>query len=537
MKINAGPLFWFETVRYSRTRTGHWARLTYCAIFLFILYLIFGHDEITQGQMPRIAEACAQGYVILQYVTVLLLTPVFVASSIIDDRQKRVYEMLLTTHLTADEILIDKLLSRLLHVLIVLASGIPVLALLQVLGGVDMSFVLWHTCVALLLMLTLGCFALRSSMWASSTLTAIMFTWLLLLPGFGFTFVPGYFLGYVFQELTGLSAMLVGMVCWVGFNTWLSIRLLRAATYALESRKPTLLELEKLSHPKRLAVADTLHDEPQRERSSKLSEREVRLRREHFSITITEIGTRPLLWLEANFPPIEWGYWMPVAYLILPGLFALFSASDTFYYFLIKLLLTYYLYMVTLHVAASLAADRFQRRLESAMTLPYERSHFIMERMLGACWRYRHLFFNIVLAFCLMVFMHAPHHWLVFFVYLAQLWLWITLGCWLAFVPISTFAVKLLAGSVIAITAVSGAYCFDLLGVPLLVFAPWVQLVVGLFCPWATWSTIQSYPQQQAMMQPIGSSVVWSMTFFCMNIMLGCFMFWRCTVRSKHVFD
>lgn len=504
--------------------SGHWARLFFCSFFLFILYVIFGQDDLTAGKLPKLAENCAAGYVTLQYFAVFLLTPVFIVSSVIEDRQKRVFEILLTTHVTAQEILLGKLFSRLVHVLIVLASGIPVLALLQVLGGVNMAFVLWHTCVALMIMIIVGCIALRASLWASTTFTGILLTWLLLLPCIGFAFVPGYLIGMILENITSLSPWVTGLLGALIFNAWLVIRLMRDAVRAVDNRTPTLLELEKLSHPRRLAVSEPTDDESGRELAARLAEREVRHRREHFSHTIAPISEHPLRWLEENFPPLERGFWLPFSYLIVPVALATFSTSNLFFFILMKMLAVYYWYLITVHIATSLAQDRFLYRLDATLMMPDKTTHLLMERLLGTCRRFGHLLFNIVLGFCLMTFFQPPNHWWLFPVFLTQSLLWCSFGCWAGLQPVSTFVVKLLTGSSILLSALAGFYCFDLLGVQLGALPVWIQLIIGLVCPWAVWSAIQHSPD----------TVQSASAMICLNVLLACILFWRAVVSTRN---
>lgn len=536
MKLQLGPLFWFEFLRQSRQSSGHWARLTYTGIFLFILYIVFGQGEITAGQMPKLAEECATGYVTLQYLAVMILTPVFIVSSIIEDRHKRVFEILLTTYLSAREILLGKLFSRLLHVLIVLASGIPVLALLQILGGVNMPFVLWHTCMALFMLLVVGCLAIRASLWASTTLTGILFTWLILLPGIGFVFVPGYFVGYLLEGVIYLSPWIMGLTLMLLFDALIAARLMRDAFRALDRRIPTLLELEKLSHPRPGRVTETTHDEAGRQLDARRLAREVRLRREHFSYHITKLGDAPLRWMEENFPPFEWGYWMPVAYLILPSLLALSMSWEIVFFFFMKVVATYFLYMATVHIATSLSQDRAERRLETLFTLPYEPVHFFSERISGACLRYRHLLFDIVLGFCISTFMQPVHNWWMLPIILTQSLFWMAFGCWLGLQPLSTFVIRTLLGSIIVLSSLAGFYCFDTLGFQLLSMPSWIQLVIGQICPWGVLSTVQHYGEQMRPQVSQTTVGVWALTMSFLNLILACLFFWLTLACSKRLF-
>ena len=70
-----------------------------------------------------------------------MLTPLFVAGSIVEETDRRTLEFLLATDLRPREIVLGKLWPRLLLVFGVVLVGWPVLAVTQVWGGVDVVFV------------------------------------------------------------------------------------------------------------------------------------------------------------------------------------------------------------------------------------------------------------------------------------------------------------------------------------------------------------------------------------------------------------
>src|SRR5262249_38045648 len=67
--------------------------------------------------------------------------PLFVAGSIVEETERRTLEFLLATDLRPREIILGKLWPRLLLVFGVVLVGWPVLAVTQVWGGVDVTFV------------------------------------------------------------------------------------------------------------------------------------------------------------------------------------------------------------------------------------------------------------------------------------------------------------------------------------------------------------------------------------------------------------
>ena len=72
----------------------------------------------------------------------VLLTPAYTAGAIADEKQKKTIQFLLVTDLRNHEIVLGKLGSRMAHLGLLLLAGLPVLGVMQFLGGVDPHLVL-----------------------------------------------------------------------------------------------------------------------------------------------------------------------------------------------------------------------------------------------------------------------------------------------------------------------------------------------------------------------------------------------------------
>jgi ABC-type transport system involved in multi-copper enzyme maturation permease subunit len=92
--------------------------------------------------MAQFANQTVTSLVVVQYLAVLALTPAMVAGVIASEKQRKTLHYLLASRLTGPEIVVGKLMARLLHVGVYLAIGLPVLSLLTLFGGVDPMFVL-----------------------------------------------------------------------------------------------------------------------------------------------------------------------------------------------------------------------------------------------------------------------------------------------------------------------------------------------------------------------------------------------------------
>jgi ABC-type transport system involved in multi-copper enzyme maturation permease subunit len=149
--VNA--LLGWELLRVSR-RIGALTigRFAFGAALLGMLWLLYsaGFADKTFDQDPterakllqRFADQFSLTFFIVQLTVVLLLTPIFVAGSVFEERETRSGEVLLTTDLTRREVFYGKFLARVVQVILVVAAGMPVLALTLLWGGVAIEFII-----------------------------------------------------------------------------------------------------------------------------------------------------------------------------------------------------------------------------------------------------------------------------------------------------------------------------------------------------------------------------------------------------------
>src|SRR5262249_3938132 len=147
-----GPLFWYELRRSARRGRESWMRCIYGSFLLVGLFLVYanslaGHGynpwEIFEGaslprsEMPDFANSCFVALMTSQLIAVVLLTPAYTAGAIAEEKERQTLELLLTTALTDEEIVLGKLLARLANLGLVLLTGLPVLSLMELWGGID----------------------------------------------------------------------------------------------------------------------------------------------------------------------------------------------------------------------------------------------------------------------------------------------------------------------------------------------------------------------------------------------------------------
>src|SRR4051794_18904087 len=160
-----GPVFNFELLTTARRGRFYLLRSAYALILLLILWVIYSGwlaengVELTAKQVGWFALSAFCGIAVAQMVLVLTLTPALVSGVIADEKQRKTLHYLLASRLTGPEIVIGKLMARMLHVGVLLAVSLPVLSLLVLLGGVDP------------LMIVLVCGAAASTAWFLAALS------------------------------------------------------------------------------------------------------------------------------------------------------------------------------------------------------------------------------------------------------------------------------------------------------------------------------------------------------------------------------
>jgi ABC-type transport system involved in multi-copper enzyme maturation permease subunit len=165
-----GPVFVFELLTTARRGRFYLARASYALVLLMILWTVFAswsqavEGELTLNQVRWFAASVFFSVAIGQEVLVLALTPALVAGVIADEKRRKTLHYLLASRLTGPEIVLGKLLVRMLYVGVLVGVSLPVLSLLVLLGGIDPRLVL----LATLATVSTAWFLAALSIWVST---------------------------------------------------------------------------------------------------------------------------------------------------------------------------------------------------------------------------------------------------------------------------------------------------------------------------------------------------------------------------------
>jgi ABC-type transport system involved in multi-copper enzyme maturation permease subunit len=196
-----GPVFYYDLVRLSRRGRYILLRTLYglgLAALLCLVYLEWHEansgDRIDVTQLTQFTESFFYTLMGVQFAVVVLLTPAYVAGAIAEEKERRTLEFLFATDLRDREIVLGKLASRLANLTLLLLTGLPILSLLQFLGGVDPGLVLAGFAATGVTLLSLGGLSLLNSVLARRAREAIVYT---------------YLAGVAYLAVAGLSLLLL----------------------------------------------------------------------------------------------------------------------------------------------------------------------------------------------------------------------------------------------------------------------------------------------------------------------------------------
>lgn len=113
-------------------------------IALVVIGLLSGEGLKDQANLTELAKSGTKVFAIISYsqvVLVCLLSPLFMAGAIGQERASQTYDILLTTPLSNLQIVLGSLLGRLFFVLALLLSSLPLFSVLLIFGGVPIQSV------------------------------------------------------------------------------------------------------------------------------------------------------------------------------------------------------------------------------------------------------------------------------------------------------------------------------------------------------------------------------------------------------------
>ncbi len=180
-----GPVLLYDLIRNARRNRFLLYRIY--GYFILILVTLFyvgwevarrEHKLMTTQEIAAFAAAFDYTFLSLQIVAVALLTPAYLGGVIAEEKERRTLEYLLATDLGNREIVLSKLVSRVANLLLMLLTGLPVLAFMQLMGGIDPEVALAGFAVTMITAISLASLSVLASVYARKARDAILTTYL-----------------------------------------------------------------------------------------------------------------------------------------------------------------------------------------------------------------------------------------------------------------------------------------------------------------------------------------------------------------------
>lgn len=241
-------------VQNGSRRTRHlYIRAGYLAVLILVLLwsLIarLGAGELDYRELAINAAGSFTFIAYLQLGLICILTPVFMAGAIAQESSPRTWEVLLTTPLTAGQIVFGNLLGRLFFIIALLVAALPLFALTQYFGGVPIRAIFGSFAVSAFAATVVGAIAVALSVSRLAGKRAVFAFYISVISYLAVTLAIDYFLRGSGKGAAGGS----GVTWLTAFNPFLALTaLLTPANYPTAPAGTTRgLAVWFLEHPVR----------------------------------------------------------------------------------------------------------------------------------------------------------------------------------------------------------------------------------------------------------------------------------------------
>ena len=184
--MGPGPVFNMELVTTSRRPRYYVLRVVYGLALLYLVAsgyrtrAMFGGSSRNSIQMmSQMAKWIFSSMTVLQIGAILALVPVMVAGVIAEEKQRKTLHYLLASSLSSTEIVLGKLMARLLQVVVLLAVSLPILSILSLIGGVDPRMVVLAFAASLSISFMLASIAILCSTVARKVRDALVLAYVI----------------------------------------------------------------------------------------------------------------------------------------------------------------------------------------------------------------------------------------------------------------------------------------------------------------------------------------------------------------------
>ena len=194
-----GPIFDKELRVSIRRRRNYVLRSAYLALLMVFLVFVW-LDQVryvsssglySASRMAEAGKRIVMTIVWFQFCATQFLAVIMLSTAINDEVYNRTLGVLMTTPITSFQIVMGKLLSKLLQIVLLLAISLPLLAIVRIFGGVPWDYVISSLCITLTTAILAGSVSLFFSIFSRRAYVVIILSVLALGILFGLSwFLP-----------------------------------------------------------------------------------------------------------------------------------------------------------------------------------------------------------------------------------------------------------------------------------------------------------------------------------------------------------
>ena len=208
-----GPILDKELRVSARRKRNYAVRLAYVALLAIVIGLVwyeeigsldnsyhprtghsyYGSDNYASYMMSQVGATLVKTVVLFQFLVAQLFAVIALSTAISEETNRRTLGVLLSTPVTALQVVMGKLSSKMLQILMLLAISLPILAVVRIFGGIPWDYVVAGLCLTFCCALFAASLSLLCSIHTRHAYWAIFATLILLLAVYGLPILVGAF--------------------------------------------------------------------------------------------------------------------------------------------------------------------------------------------------------------------------------------------------------------------------------------------------------------------------------------------------------
>jgi ABC-type transport system involved in multi-copper enzyme maturation permease subunit len=391
-----GPVFFHDLVRSSRRgeQVGH--RSLYALVLVGVVVAVYwswfpgqGLEPLLRGtsmsisEQAQLASSFFSNFMAAQFVVVLLITPLYTAGTIAEQKERRTLDCLFVTDLSNREIILGMLGARVAKLLLLVMTGLPILSLLEFLGGVDPARVLAMFVATCMLMASVGSVSVLVSVYSRTVSAAAIISYVAALILVGVSFFVARLAGAYALAVPGNARWIVSLIVFWLLHAGIAILCCRRAI--VQVRRVALAQADGSGRSLKPATSQATPRRPK--------------------LTFSSIGVRPrvgrnaLLWKEIyaeGLGSVDLR-WLNAGAALAGVLLVLFVANPNSPRWQghiggIEIVLTcILLLMIALSASRRVSRERERRTLDQLLLLPVSADAILFAKWLGSILSVRRL--------------------------------------------------------------------------------------------------------------------------------------------------